>query len=623
MQMRSKAIVMTAALSAMSSAALAVDQFKISLGVREATGAAGLAIGANGGTSGPIEWINKDTPTLDINETWQTFTYNFGTDPVLPFTGNGTINVAQGVLEHIRILNSGKVGDIIKVWIDDVTATAVGGSPVQITGFEGFDPVATPNGTVLFQEPRFSGSTNGNLTTARDVAVIDNAVAIEGTQSYRLEFQFKSNNAAEWIRLTTFSIQNFPNPVIDTQPGSSVSFKLRAAVVEPATRWGVDANGDWSNSANWLFDTGVTNVPGTTGNISDVANFLTVATAPRTINVDVPITLNTLRLKDAAGYTFNTSDPVNNAITLTGPTQFTANINAEIGSHTINAPIKLELLSLVTNASDASSVLRLAGGVNFDSLGLGSGVSMQKIGDGRVEIPQIRSYVVAPDDFTGNPAPVNPSRTVTVSGGTLKLIPHAANPVQVSLTNRISIAGGAIPTARLDISDNAFVVNYVDAAQGGTTSPLALLTEQIKSGRATGNWSGLGITSSTAAATTGGAVGIAEATDIGSPATFLGEPVDASSILIRYTKAGDGNLSGGVDLDDFTALAANFGNPGRWATGDFNYDGTVNLDDFTALAANFGTSVPSDAPRSSVPEPGMLSVLGLAAAGLMGRRRRA
>jgi MYXO-CTERM domain-containing protein len=46
----------------------------------------------------------------------------------------------------------------------------------------------------------------------------------------------------------------------------------------------------------------------------------------------------------------------------------------------------------------------------------------------------------------------------------------------------------------------------------------------------------------------------------------------------------------------------------------------VNFDDFTILAANFGLSLPSDAARASVPEPGFAAALLMA--GFLGRRRR-
>ena len=55
---------------------------------------------------------------------------------------------------------------------------------------------------------------------------------------------------------------------------------------------------------------------------------------------------------------------------------------------------------------------------------------------------------------------------------------------------------------------------------------------------------------------------------------------------------GDANHDGAVNLNDFNALAANFGQSNRnFSHGDFNYDGTVNLQDFNLLAARFGAAL--------------------------------
>jgi|GEM_PF-5762566 len=69
-----------------------------------------------------------------------------------------------------------------------------------------------------------------------------------------------------------------------------------------------------------------------------------------------------------------------------------------------------------------------------------------------------------------------------------------------------------------------------------------------------------------------------------------------------FVLAGDATRDRFVNLDDFTALAANFGqSPRNFAQGDFTYDGNVNLDDFTLLAANFGENLPApaDLPRAT------------------------
>lgn len=114
-------------------------------------------------------------------------------------------------------------------------------------------------------------------------------------------------------------------------------------------------------------------------------------------------------------------------------------------------------------------------------------------------------------------------------------------------------------------------------------------------------------------------------------ATLAGESVDNTSVLIAFTRYGDANLDGIVNLNDFNRLAANFGSTAAfWHQGDFTYDGTVNLSDFNRLAANFGLSAAGAtvtaedwaAVAAAVPEPSVLGLLlPLFGAGA-GRRRR-
>ena len=69
-----------------------------------------------------------------------------------------------------------------------------------------------------------------------------------------------------------------------------------------------------------------------------------------------------------------------------------------------------------------------------------------------------------------------------------------------------------------------------------------------------------------------------------------GESGDYDQLAVFNPIAGDADVDGVVNLDDFNALAANFGAPSgaTWIQGDFTGDGRVDLDDFNALAANFG-----------------------------------
>jgi hypothetical protein len=117
-------------------------------------------------------------------------------------------------------------------------------------------------------------------------------------------------------------------------------------------------------------------------------------------------------------------------------------------------------------------------------------------------------------------------------------------------------------------------------------------------------------------------VGYAEASAVGSPATFLGQPVDGTAVLVRYTRQGDANLDGTTGIGDFSLLGANFNQPGKWNSGDFNYDGTTSIGDFSLLAANYNQSAASGVGGrpGAVPEPATLGLL--TAAAVLGMRRR-
>jgi hypothetical protein len=220
-------------------------------------------------------------------------------------------------------------------------------------------------------------------------------------------------------------------------------------------------------------------------------------------------------------------------------------------------------------------------------------------------------------------------RTFTTAGplgnsGNIELLSDAALVVRGELTNVGSI----------DVT-GTLAVDYTGP------SSLAVLQAQVAAGYADGAWTpGPGITSSGARAASNTphptAIGIAEATDLFTtfPAVFRGQTIDASTVLLQYTLAGDANVDGVVNLLDFNVLARNFGQTGRrWSQGDFTYGGAVNLVDFNLLAANFGyqASGPAVTPQdwanlaAVVPEPaGAAALAGLAVLILRrGRRRRA
>jgi hypothetical protein len=215
---------------------------------------------------------------------------------------------------------------------------------------------------------------------------------------------------------------------------------------------------------------------------------------------------------------------------------------------------------------------------------------------------------------------------LSVDSGTVQILPNGTA-ASTSRMQQLSIAGAPDAwTAKFDLADNDLVLDYAGA------SPIATIANQIKSAYAAGSWSGNGLTSSMADPSNF-ALGVAEASALYTtfPAVFSGQEVDNSSVLVAYTRYGDANLDGAVNLADFNRLAANFGAAGTlWTDGDFNYDGSVKLSDYNLLAGNFGLSAagsevtPQDWTNLSaaVPEPTTM-ILPFAAIAALARRRRA
>ncbi len=230
----STSISIATAILVCSCAVVQATDLTFSLGIRETGSTA--AIGDPGGTSGGIEWLDKDLYVVPLDGAWHQVTIDFATATVAPFAGataNGVIDGTAGTIEHIRILNSGGVTDPIQLWFDDLIYTEATGAPHDL-GWEGL----TVGDEFRFQEPAFSGSTAGNLTGTSSSAVTD-SMAHTGVQSYQADFQFVDNDPARWIRYTTFTAgapANLPGGDPTIGFNGDVSFWVKGQIVpEPTT----------------------------------------------------------------------------------------------------------------------------------------------------------------------------------------------------------------------------------------------------------------------------------------------------------------------------------------------------------------------------------------------------
>jgi hypothetical protein len=96
-----------------------------------------------------------------------------------------------------------------------------------------------------------------------------------------------------------------------------------------------------------------------------------------------------------------------------------------------------------------------------------------------------------------------------------------------------------------------------------------------------------------------------------------------------YTYAGDANLDGVINPDDYANISFNDPNPNAsgYTNGDFNYDAEINADDFAVIDFNFnaqGAPFPTGDALSiaAVPEVSTGALVLSVAAGVAMRRRR-
>lgn len=203
---------------------------------------------------------------------------------------------------------------------------------------------------------------------------------------------------------------------------------------------------------------------------------------------------------------------------------------------------------------------------------------------------------------------------ISVSQGPMRIL-AGGEAAGVSVVNSLGVAAAAT----LDLTDNSLIVDYLGA------SPAESVRGMLLDGRLISSLSG-----------PTHRLGYADNSELGL-ASFAAQPIDASSILIDFTFAGDANLDQRVDIRDLLALASHWQTAiDSWTAGDFNYDSTVDAADLTLLAMNWQAGVAAapamslsdvlaslSLPNISVPEPG--TTLALLAASLVPtitRRRR-
>lgn len=234
-----RSVLMTTIVLCLAVPAAWAQNLAISIAIRETEAGGGATGGpafADGGTTGGLEFVNRDGQLLPLDGSWQLFTFTPASDPLLAFAGttaNSILEGGWGTLEMLRVANIDGISQPIRLWIDQVTVTERAGATIE--GFEAF----APGVEVIFQEPGFSGSTSANLVAGGSSAVTD-VIAFAGDHAYEMNFQFVDDDPTRWVRVSTFNTPNLPNPAVPLQYGSpefapTISFYARALVIPEPT----------------------------------------------------------------------------------------------------------------------------------------------------------------------------------------------------------------------------------------------------------------------------------------------------------------------------------------------------------------------------------------------------
>ncbi len=219
-----------------------------------------ISLGVLDGSTTQIEWIGADTSTngapqgkpISPSNGWQTIIFDPTSDSITGFTGNGTIDYADGFLEHLAVAVDAESADRSSgpytLYVDNVVnvGAGAGGSDVVITDFEGY----AYGEEVLFQEPTFSGSTYpADLSYPPSASGVVTFHPAGGEGDAVLRWFWKDTTNERWVRLTTASADNIARPAIDlTKP-----IRMDILLIETPTVKG-DMNGDCALGTDDLED---------------------------------------------------------------------------------------------------------------------------------------------------------------------------------------------------------------------------------------------------------------------------------------------------------------------------------------------------------------------------------
>lgn len=368
--------------------------------------------------------------------------------------------------------------------------------------------------------------------------------------------------------------------------------------------WGVNQSGDWNTFANWKTSYGIPNA------VDATATFSSAISSAQTIYTNTPVTAGALTFDNASSYLLTG----NGSLTLSASSG-SASVQVLQGSHNINLPLII--------ASDTT--LNVASGTTLklsDPVTVNAGKSLTKSGSGTVTY---QSTVTLQSGASVSFASSQHLAGLTVGSNATATLTSGGGKVLQSDALSISTSNG-----KVDLKDNKMIFRGQGTGSWNGTNYTGA-TGLIRSGRNGGSWNGSGLVTSMPQAASGlTTLAIASVDDLGlDGATWAGETVYNGDALVKYTYAGDANLSGNITGDDYFRIDSGYvGNLKGYSNGDFDYSGKINADDYFLIDSNYGRQtlgILAGLPASvtAVPEPSLAAAaVGMLAARLLARRHR-
>ncbi|MEO6436527.1 MAG: PQQ-dependent sugar dehydrogenase [Tepidisphaeraceae bacterium] len=391
-------------------------------------------------------------------------------------------------------------------------------------------------------------------------------------------------------------------------------------------QWMAPTGGSWNTTSNWLLANleAVPNATGATANF--LGRLINTGSAPATVNLDGNKTVGFLRFNNVVT---NGVDPNSWIIASGSGGTLTINNGASSalvqvirGTHTIAAPLTFASHTDLDVAAGAK--LNLTGAVTVN----GGPLTVTKKGGGTVVVSGALTFL---SGIAANGITITDGEFAFAPGGTARRM------------GALAITGG-----RLNLFDNRMIGGGLAGTWNGSAyTGVSGLVDSGRGNNSNAHWDGSGIVTTDARAvnnndlTSIGAIDASDKFPGGESATslFAGQTVTGADTLVMFTWGGDANLDGKINIDDYGQIDFNVGSSGSvfgWYNGDFNYDGKINIDDYgiidfnvTAQTGTFSTAIAAT-PRvagglegiAAVPEPASIALMSIAAATLLGRRRR-